>query len=95
LLTKLFSNLGINDSVFLSFGDSGLSSGGSCLFLNLSFLALSGDQVDSVMVQVPLGEWGSVDGDNAVLYESLGSDQLVVGSVVHDVDDSSFSGGGF
>ena len=95
LLTELFSNLWINDSDFLSFSYSGLSSSWSCLFLDLSFLALSGDQVDTVVVQVPLGEWGSVNGDNAVLYESLGSDQLVVGSVVHDVDDSGFSGGGF
>ena len=78
MLAELFSDLGVDNSVFLSFRDSGLGSSRSCLLLDLSFLTLSGDQIDSVVVQVPLGEWGSIDCDNTVLNEGLGSDQLIV-----------------
>ena len=95
MLGELFSDLGIDDSVFLSFIDSGLGSVRSFLLLNLGFLALSGDEVDTIVVQVPLREGGGVDLNDAVLDESFGSDQLVVGSVVDDVKDSGFSGGGF
>ena len=91
----MLSNLWINDSVFLSFGKSGLSSGGSCLLLDLSFLALSGDQVDTVVVKVPLREWSGINLNDTVLDKSFGSDKFVVGGVVHDIDDSGFSGVSF
>ena len=40
------------------------------------------------MVRVPSLERGSIDQDDAVFDESVGSDQLVVRGVVDDVDDS-------
>lgn len=94
-MTELFSNFGINDSVFLSFRNSGLGSGRSGLLLDFSFLALSGDQVDTVVVEVPLREWGGVDLNDTVLDEGFGPDKFIVGGVVYDIDDSGFSGGGF
>jgi len=35
---------------------------------------------------VPLAEWGSIDLDNGILDESVGSDKLVVGGVI-DLED--------
>lgn len=45
-------------------------------------------EVNSVVLQVPLSERGSIDLNNGVLSDSLGSDILTVGSVVHSVEDS-------
>lgn len=47
------------------------------------------------MVQIPLGEWGSIDLNNAVFNESFGSDQLVVRCVVDNVEDSCFTSDSF
>ena len=38
-----------------------------------------------------LSEWSAIDGDDGALDEGLGSDQLVGGSVVNDVNNSSSS----
>ena len=46
------------------------------------------------MSLIPGTEWGGVDGDNAALHESLGSHQLVVASIVHDINDTCLSGDG-
>ena len=43
------------------------------------------------MCLVPLTERRSVDGDDGVLDEGLGSDQLVVAGVVDGVDDTSLA----
>ena len=40
-----------------------------------------------------MSEGGSVNHHNGVLYEGLGSDQLVVGGVVDDVDDPGLASG--
>ena len=39
-----------------------------------------------------MSEWGGVNDDNGVLDEGLGSDPLVVGGVVHHVDDPGLAG---
>ena len=39
-----------------------------------------------------MSEWGGVNDDNGVLDEGLGSDPLVVGGVVHNVDDPGLAG---
>jgi len=44
---------------------------------------------------VPLSEWGRIDGDDATLDQSLGSDQFVVGGVVDNIDNTNFSCNGF
>ena len=44
---------------------------------------------------VPLAKWRRVDGDDGVLHERLGSDQLVVASVVDGIDDTRLAGDGF
>ena len=46
------------------------------------------------MLKIPLSKGGGVDFDNAVLDESLSADELVVGSVVDDIDNSRFLGDG-
>ena len=40
----------------------------------------------------PLTEGSRVNLDDAALDESLGSDQLVVGSIVHDINDTALAG---
>ena len=39
-----------------------------------------------------MSEWGGVNDDNGVLDEGLGSDPLVVGGVVHHVNDPGLAG---
>ena len=65
-----------------------LGSGGIALF-NLLLVELN-----VVMLQVPLSERIGIDGDNAVLDDGLGSDELVVGCVVDDIKNSSLSSDG-
>jgi len=52
-------------------------------------------KLHTIVGLVPLLEGGRVDGDNGVLHEGLGADQLVVGSVVADVEDTALAGAGF
>ena len=52
-------------------------------------------ELDSIMVAVPGFEWCSIDQHNTVLDQSVGSDELVVGGVVDDVDDSGLLGNSF
>lgn len=94
LLSELVSNLRVNDSVLLTFLNSTLSSFGFS-FLNLHVLTLFGGEVDTVVVGIPLREGSSVDLNDAVLDEGVGSDQLVVGGVIDDVEDSGLAGDSF
>ena len=58
----------------------------------VSFLtALLGDWL-AVVGLVPLSEWVSVDLDDGALDKGVGSDELVVGGVVDDTDQTSLSG---
>ena len=95
LLTELFSDFSVNDSVFLSFSDSLLSSVWSLLFFNFDFLSFLGNQVDTVVIQVPLRERSGIDLDDTVLDESFSSDEFVIWCIVYDVEDSGFSGDWF
>ena len=55
-----------------------------------------GSNVTKLIVEpLPLSEGSSIDNDNSVLNESLGSDQLVIGGIVDDVDDPGLPGDGF
>lgn len=47
------------------------------------------------MALIKLLKGGGIDGDDAVLYQSLGTDQLVVGGVVNDIQDASLAGGSY
>ena len=44
---------------------------------------------------VPLTEGCSINDNNSVLHQGLGTDQLVVGSVVDNVNDTGLPGNGF
>jgi hypothetical protein len=59
-----------------------------------SFFKLLLVEFDVVVLQVPLAERTGVDADNTVLHESLGTDELVVGGVVHDIQDTGLLGDG-
>jgi len=50
-------------------------------------LVLLEGEIDTVVDLVPFLEGGGIDFDDGVLDESLGSDQLVVSSVVLNVND--------
>lgn len=56
-----------------------------------AFLMTEGEGIVSL---VPLSEGCSVDNDDGVLHQSLGTDQLVVASIVDDVDDPRLAGNG-
>ena len=45
-------------------------------------------EVKTVVLQVPLSEWGSIDLNNGVLGQSLGTNELRVGGVVNSVQDT-------
>lgn len=49
-------------------------------------------KLDVVVLKVPLSEGGGVNLDDAVLDEGLGTNELVVGSVVNDIDNTGLSG---
>lgn len=89
---ELFGNLGVDDSGLLAFVDACLCALG-LFVLDLDVLGLFGVEVDAVVVDVPLREWGGVDLHDAVLDEGVSSDQLVVGGVVDDVQDAGLAGG--
>jgi hypothetical protein len=46
-----------------------------------------------VVLQVPLSEWSGIDLNNGVLGQGLSTNKLLVGSVVHGVQDSSLMSG--
>ena len=95
LLGELVGDFGVDDSILLSVVYSGNGSLGFSL-LDLYILgSLPGGEVDSVLVGIPLSEGSGVDLDDAVLDEGLGSDELVVGGIVDDVDYSGFTGDSF
>lgn len=90
LLSELVGDLGVDDSVLLAILNAALGSFGFS-FLNLHVFSFLGGEVDTVVVGVPLREGGGVNLNDAVLDEGVGSDQLVVGSVVDDVQDSGLA----
>ena len=63
---------------------SGIGSTGTLLAQNLAVVRF-----------VPLAEGGGIDLDNGVLDEGLGADELVVGGIVHDINDTGLAGNGF
>lgn len=67
--------------------------GQNVFFAGLDLTLLT--QGQQVVAFVPLAEGASIDHDDGVLYQGLGTDQLVVRSVVHYIDDTSLAGGSF
>ena len=49
-------------------------------------------ELNAVVLEVPLTEGGSVDLDDGVAHKSVGTDELVVGGVVHNVEDAGAGG---
>ena len=49
---------------------------------------------ESVVTLIPLSEGGGIDHHNGVLHKGLGTDQLVVASVVDNVDDTGAASDG-
>ena len=44
------------------------------------------------MAFIPLSEGGSINNNNGVLDQSLGTNQLVVGRVIHNINDTGLAG---
>ena len=78
-------NLGL-DVAGLLHGLNGLNTGGAGALLLLG-------QVESVVLQIPLSEGGGVDLNDGVLSQGLSTDELLVGGVVHSVQDTGLVGG--
>lgn len=94
LFVDMLFNLGDNGTFGLLTGDvigdlwHGGFTGGNKLLLTLT-------QNLTVMVFPPLSEWCGIDLNNGSLDQSLGTDQLVVGGVVNNVDQTGLSGDAF
>lgn len=54
--------------------------------------SLLATELQGVVVLVPASERRTVDEDDAVLHQRLGSHQLVVGGVVHHIDNTGLAG---
>ena len=50
--------------------------------------------LDTVVLLVPLTVWGGIDLDDAALHEGVGTQQLVIGGVVHNIQHTSALGDG-
>ena len=93
---ELVGNLGVDDSAggvvlelgFEMSGPLGLGSGLVALF-NLFLVKLN-----VIASQIPLSERIGINGDDAVLDDGLGSDKLVVGGIVDNIQNSGLSGEG-
>ena len=66
---------------------TGLSVASSSLHLKILFVELN-----VVVLEVPGSEGVSINSDNAVLDEGLGTDKLVIGGVVGDIKDTDLAG---
>lgn len=44
------------------------------------------------MTLIPLSKWCGINRDNGILYQSFSSHQFIVGCIVNNIDDTSFSG---
>jgi len=62
------------------------------LLLGFAFLDLLLADLDTVVLLVPLSERSSVNLNDAVLHQSVGSDQLVVGGIVQYSQDTGLGG---
>lgn len=47
------------------------------------------------MIEIPLGKGGSVNLDDAVLDQSFGPHELVVGCIIDNIENSGFTGDSF
>lgn len=88
--TELSLNGGVELGISLSGSDGSLVSLSNDGLLLASLLLA---ESLSVVGLVPLSEGGSIDLDDGRLGQSVGSDQLVVGGVERDTEDSGLSGG--
>lgn len=69
-----------------------------CLFSRLGFFFFCGccffsfllAKFNIVMLKIPLLEWGSINLNNWVLDESLGSNKFVISGIIDDIQDSGF-----
>lgn len=93
---ELISDFLVNLTVLLSSFESALD-GAAALGLGTSlvgFLKLLLVELNVVLLEVPLSEGSGIDHDNGVLDEGLGTDELVVGSVVGAVKHASLGSHG-
>jgi len=89
LIGKLTFNNSIGGvGLDLGYNVSGLLelSSGFVGLLNLFLVKL-----DIVLLEIELSEWIGINGDNAVFNDGLGSDELIVGSVINNIQNSSLS----
>ena len=75
-----------------------LAEGGfSLTSFSRDFLTLDNDgvalvKIDTIVVEVVVSEGVSIDNNNAVLNQSVGTDEFVIGSVVNNIKDTRTAG---
>ena len=83
---------GLEGAVLLPVGELALDVVGLLGALNVGGLALLDADLGAVVGLVPLLEGVGVDEDDGALDEGLGTDELVVGGVVGDVENADLAG---
>lgn len=58
-----------------------------------NLLILLHTDLDAVVLLVPSTEGGGINLDDGILHQSLGANQLVIGGIVHNIQDTSLAGG--
>lgn len=93
---ELLSKLWFKNSILVSVGELGLSVTGDLLTLSSSigFFLLLLVEFNIVLAKIPKSERIGINGDNGVLDDGLGSDELVVGGIVDDIENLGLSSDG-
>lgn len=102
--TELGGELGVNGEVLLASSNLLLDRAGELDVLTLGVLQFSGlsergtlnsllGELEVVVLLEIVTEGSSINEDNGVLHESLGTNQLVVGGVVDDIQNTGLVGG--
>ena len=91
---ELVSKLLVDNSILVVHLDLSKNVTGSLGLSGLGLFELLFVELNIVVLEVPLSEGSGINGDDAVLDDSLGSNELVVGGVVNNIENSGLSGDG-
>lgn len=60
--------------------------------LTYQFHTLLSTKLLGIIAFVPSSKWSGINQNNTILDQGLGSNQFVIGSIVHNIDDTRLSG---
>lgn len=95
LLRELVSDLRVNNSVLCPLSNSCLGTFRSLFIVLLNCGPLLHVEINAIVLIVPFAERSGIDLNDAVLHQCVSADQLVVGGIVNDIQDSCLPCAGF